>query len=408
MQLITPHENQKKIIQGKKRFNYLKCGRRFGKTILINQLVGRAFINRDKYGNTVIPFKVGLWMPTYKDLSKVWQKLKSDFHDGILKKDESLKQIKTITGGEIDLWSMENPDSGRGMDYDRAIIDEFAKAGKNKQAWQKTIRPTLTDRKGDAWLLSTPKGKHNYFYTIALDHLNDVDWAFWKFTSYDNPYLDPEEIDSAKNQLDKISFQQEYLAEDVDANEKPFLYSFDEKQHTATGLKINNDLPLWLSFDFNVMPQTCSIAQRIDEDTLHIIELLRLDNSSIYNMCDHIRVKYKNYYTVTGDASGNNRQGVTNQTYWQVIKKELRLSDRQIKVRTKNLDHRTSQIICNSVLTHKDIKIDTSLRELIDDITYASTDEHGKIIKTPDRGLHFFDNFRYLLDANFPNIINIK
>jgi hypothetical protein len=410
MQLIKPHKNQIKIIKKKKRFNHIKCGRRFGKTFFINQLLGKAFINKDKNGKKVTPYKIGIWFPTYKDLDHVWQKAKSDFHDGISFKSETLKQIATITGGKIDFWSMENPDSGRGLDYDRAIIDEFAKAGKNKQAWQATIRPTLTDRKGDAWLFSTPKGKRNYFYQMQLDHTTDKDWSFFKFTSYDNPYLDPKEIDSAKNQLDKLTFQQEYLAEDVDANEMPFLYCFDENKHVGNTFALDDSLPLWLSFDFNVLPQTCVLGQRISVDSLRVVDIIKLNNASIYDMCDHIRVKYPHHWIATGDATGKNRSGTTkgNLSYWQIIKKELNLSDQQIKLRSRNLDHTSSQVICNSVLEHKDVVIHNKNKDLIDDCIFAATDENGKLIKTPDRGLHFLDGFRYLLDANFPNVLKIK
>jgi hypothetical protein len=411
LKLIEPHKNQRKIIKGKRRFNHIKCGRRFGKTFFINQLLGKAFANKDKKGKSIIPMKIGIWFPTYKDLDHVWTKAKSDFHSGIAEKSESLHQIKTITGGHIHFWSMENPDSGRGYDYDRAIMDEFAKAKKNKEAWQATIRPTLTDRKGDAWMFSTPKGKRNYFYQLQLDHIEDHDWAFFKFTSYDNPYLDPVEIDSAKKQLDKVTFQQEYLAEDVDANEMPFLYCFDEQKHIGNSFVLADDLPLWLSFDFNVLPMTCVLGQRHNDNTLRVNKIIKLNNASIYDMCDHIKVKYPGYrWIATGDASGKNRSGTTkgNLSYWQIIRKELNLSDYQIKLRSKNLDHTSSQVICNSVLEHKDIVIHKDCKDLVDDCIYAAVDEYGKLIKTPERGLHFLDGFRYLLDANFPNVLKIK
>ena len=407
MNIIHPHENQQKIIKGKKRFNHIKCGRRFGKTIFINQLLIKSFINKTKSGEIFTPFKIGIWFPTYKDLDHVWHKAKSDFYDMISSKNETLKQIYTITGGQIDFWSMENPDSGRGLAYDRAIIDEFAKARKNKEAWQGTIRPTLTDRKGDAWIFSTPKGKHNYFYKMQSEHEKDKNWSFFKFTSYDNPYLDPLEIDEAKNQLDKITFQQEYLAMDVDVNESPFLYSLTDN-HYGEVPEIDSNIPVWLSFDFNVLPQTCIIAQTPDNDTVHVKDIIRLDNASIYKMCDRIKAKFPHYWTVTGDASGRARSGTNNLSYWQIIRNELNLSDNQIKVRSANLSHRNSQVICNSVLEHKNIIIDENIIELISDLESAFTDEQGKLVKTVDKGLHFFDCFRYLLDAVFPDVLRLN
>ena len=411
MKLITPHKNQLILTEQHKRFNHIKCGRRFGKTFFINILLAKAFINESN-GKRTTPFKIGIWFPTYKDLDHVWLKAKSDFHELIASKSETLKQIETISGGKIHFWSMENPDSGRGYDYDRAIIDEFAKAKKNKEAWQNTIRPTLTDRAGDAWIFSTPKGKSNYFFQLQLDHENDDDWAFFTFTSYDNPYLDPQEIDSAKNQLDKISFAQEYLAEDVDANERPFMYCFNEDKNVTTGLKLNPGLPLWFSFDFNVQPMTCLVAQMSDMDTVHVVAIEKRDSASVYDMCDLLKVKYPKYHWMfTGDASGRNRNVAdrSKRSFWKIVKAEMRAQDRQFdRLRRRNLDHISSQIICNSVLEHKNVLINQECKELIDDIRYASLDDNGKLVKTPDRGLHFFDGFRYLLDALFPNILKIK
>ena len=111
---------------------------------------------------------------------------------------------------------------------------------------------------------------------------------------------------------------------------------------------------------------------------------------------------------VTGDASGRNRQGTVNRSYWSIIKQELRLADKQMVIRSKNMDHRSSQIICNSALEHKNIKIDLRCQELINDIKYTSTDEHGKIVKTTQEGRHFSDGFRYLIDSQWPNILKLR
>ena len=39
-------------------------------------------------------------------------------------------QIELITGGKVDFWSLEEPDSGRGRKYKVAVVDEAEKAKK--------------------------------------------------------------------------------------------------------------------------------------------------------------------------------------------------------------------------------------------------------------------------------------
>lgn len=401
VKLKTPHFNQLKILKGAKRFNVIKNGRRFGKTEMAKELASIALDGKF----------VGFWAPTYKDLHEVWNELKYTYYEVIQDKNEQVKQLILITGGKIDMWSMEDPNSGRGRKYHRAIMDEFAKAKKNKEAWQETIRPTLTDFKGDAWFLSTPKGKRNYFYELGLKAKDLPDWTYWHMTTFDNPYIDPLEVEEAKRQLDDITFRQEYLAEDVDANDKPFMYSFDESKHVKPGLTINPHLDLWLSFDFNHTPMTCGIGQRDSLLSLKVIEEIELNDSDPDEMCDYLIAKYPQYMRtvkVTGDASGNNRTGLKRGlTYWKVIRTRLNLKDSQFFVRSKNRFLEDSRVLCNSILQNATIEIDSNCKHLIKDLIYASVDENGDLVKDNAlSGLHHFDWFRYLLDANFPDFID--
>jgi hypothetical protein len=399
--LPNPHPKQAEILIKARRFNHVKCGRRFGKSHLIKELSSIALD-----GNLV-----GIWFPTYKDLSEIWNELKYTFLEVTLRKDEQLKQIRLIGGGVIDFWSMEDPDSGRGRKYHRVVLDEFAKAKKNKQAWEQTIRATLTDYKGDAWILSTPKGKANYFYQLQLEHKEANDWIFWKFRTVDNPYIDPLEVEDAKQSLPPDVFRQEYEAEDVDSNDKPFMYEWNEQRHVRTiPYEINPHLDLWFSFDFNVNPMTCVVAQRPTLKNLIIFDEIRLENSNTEEMCRHLLAKYPGYrYMVTGDASGIKRQTSTQGgvTDWYIIIKTLNLRDIQIRKRKANLPLSDSKTLCNSILYHTNIQIAEKCRHTILDLTYATTDEFGKLIKdNSTTGLHFFDGFRYLCDANYPDFIS--
>ena len=400
-----PHINQQFILDHAKRFNIIKAGRRFGKSAMIKRLSKPAL----QFGQFV-----GIWTPTYKDVSEVWKDLNATFFPAIKKKNEQLKQIETVTGGIIDFWSMDDPNSGRGRKYHKAILDEFAKAKNNKEAWQETIRPTLTDFKGDAWFLSTPKGKNNYFYTLETQMKDQLDWSFFKYTTYDNPFIDPAEIDSARNQLDEITFNQEYLAEDVDINDRPFLYAFEPKKHiTKDKYKPNPNLNLIISFDFNVSPMTCSIGQLLSIRELIVFDSIKLINGSTPEVCDMIIARYPEFrfkIDVTGDSTGVNRSPllVGEINHYVIIKQKLALKDHNLKVKSKNMDLSASRILNNSILQNAKITITDNNTDLIHDLSFASVDHKGDLIKgvaTGSMGLNFFDNFRYMLEACFPDFI---
>jgi hypothetical protein len=92
-------------MQTKRRFNVLKCGRRFGKTSIAKELIIEPALDG---------FPVAYFCPTYKDLNDFWIDIVKILGDAIKQKNEQLKQIRLITGGVIDMWSLDEPDSGRG------------------------------------------------------------------------------------------------------------------------------------------------------------------------------------------------------------------------------------------------------------------------------------------------------
>lgn len=403
IRIPKPHKNQEFILNNAKRFNVVKCGRRFGKTTIIKKLCKPSL----KDGH-----KTGIFTPTYKDVAEVWKDLNNVFFPAIKKKNEQLKQIELKSGGVIDFWSMEDPNSGRGRKYHRVIMDEFAKAKKNKEAWQETIRPTLTDYKGDAWFLSTPKGKNNYFFQLELLMKAQPDWSFFKFTTYDNPKLDPLEIDSARNQLDDLTFRQEYLAEDVDANDRPYLYSFDEKKHVIPRSSFipNPHLPILFSYDFNKEPMTALVAQQTDLLEATVFDEIELQNGSTPEITEILKAKYIKWFgnqDVTGDATGRNRSALTvgNLNHYRIIKDLLQLMDRNIKVPKQNMAHRDSRVLGNSVLQNARFRITDNCQRTIMDCIYASVDEEGELIKTQDQGRHFFDNVRYVIHEFYPDFV---
>jgi len=410
------HPKQGYITANAKRFNHIRCGRRFGKTTLIEELTSIALDGK----------RVGVWFPSYKDLSEVWKEVKNMYRpvthavydqiSMIKRKDEQLKQIELITGGLIDFWSMENPDSGQGRKYHRAIIDESAKATKLYEAWENTIRPTLTDYEGDAFIMSRPKGKNNPFYLIEEKHKPFPNWAFFHFTSYDNctdqgGYLKRSEIDEAKSQLDDINFRQEYLAEYVDANDRPFLYKFSEAKHVVDSYQPNPHLPITISFDFNKDPMTALVGQQVDLLTSYAFAEINLPEGSTPEVCDMILVDYGKKWNgnidVTGDATGRNRSAmiVGNLNHYRIIKSKLELNDDNLKVPKQNMAHSDSRVLCNSVLQNANFFITRNCTKTIKDATSAFVDASGELVKTQMEGLHHFDTLRYLIHCFYPDFI---
>lgn len=327
----------------------------------------------------------------------VWREIKDITQSIIYNINEQEKRIELLGGGTINMWSLEAPNAVRGNKFKRAVIDEAEIISGLKDTWERVIRATLTDLKGDAWFLSTPAFGETYFKKLC--RIENDNWMNWRFTSYDNPHLDPAEIDEAKQTLDESVFRCEFLAEDVSLAVNKFIYNFDRAKHIIKGLEAIPGLPIILSFDFNVEPITCLVGQCNGMDEVRVLDEYRLMNSDIVELCQRIIADYPDkMLIVTGDASGQNRTAIKRDlNYYKIIQAELNLVIGQFQLPPMNPPIKNTRVLCNSLLgRHKNYHFSDRVPYLVLDIEECEVDENGNIDKTKDKHKsHLLDAWRY-------------
>lgn len=200
---LTP--SQKTVALDLHRFRVMCCGRRFGKTLLaLDQIKARASVPNSR---------VAYISPTYQQARDIaWEALKKDCREAAESINESRLEIRLVNSSIIFLRGWESVETLRGQLFDLIVIDEVAMMRNFWINWQEVIRPTLTDRRGEAIFISSPKG-FNHFYDLYNLQETDTDFKSFHFTTYDNPYIPVDEIDKAKMQLTSDRFAQEYLAD---------------------------------------------------------------------------------------------------------------------------------------------------------------------------------------------------
>jgi hypothetical protein len=393
----TLHPGQRHILKNARRFNVISCGRRFGKT----EMAKRLLLIGDDNG-AINGYPVAYFCPTFKMLSEVWRGVNQMYQSIIKNKSEQEKRIEFITGGVIEYWSMENIDSVRGRKYKRVVIDEAAivSGERLKMAWEQSIRPLLTDYEGDAWFLSTPKGKKHYYATLAGNHEKDPQrWAFFQMPTTANPYINPDEVESAKNELPPVVFAQEYLAEFTDmASDNLFIYAFDRKKHIPTvPYTYDKALPVYISVDFNVSPMTAIVVQMdLHQRFIRVIGEYRLMNSDVFALCDRIKQDYDTRFIyITGDSAGWNRSAGNrgHKSMYDIIQGQLNLNWTQIKTpRGKPSGYvAEKRQVTNSLLArHPDFTF-SNCPFLIDDIENVDANESGQMDKSDLNRTHLLD-----------------
>jgi len=200
------HQAQRQIVSEARRFNALCCGRRFGKSTLGVQLLARTALG----GKPAACF-----FPTYRMLAEVWRDLVARLAPITRGKREQEHRLDLLTGGVIEMWSLQEPNVARGRKYARVVIDEAAMIAPLEEAWQAVIRPTLTDYAGDAWFLSTPKGQNYFAALYDKGQQAEGDWQSWRMPSHQNPHLPPSELVALQDELPALVYAQEVLAEIV-------------------------------------------------------------------------------------------------------------------------------------------------------------------------------------------------
>lgn len=210
------HSGQQRVEEmlDARRFVALMCGRRWGKT---KYGVRRAAIIALNGGS------VGWFAPTYKIAGEAWRELVSRLGPGALRIHQDDKRIELKGGGTVEVWTMDAPDPARGRRYHFVVIDEAGIVKGLLGIWQAAVRPTLTDFRGKALFLGTPKGRSGeYARLFANAERGEDGWGAIRAETLDNPWIDPEEIELARKELPEEIFNQEYRGIPADDGGNPF------------------------------------------------------------------------------------------------------------------------------------------------------------------------------------------
>lgn len=226
------HPKQKKIIGSRARFKVVRAGRRGGKTFM--NIEDMLFIAMSGDHRNV--FYIA---PTQIQARKiVWEDLKKRLN-GIGKINESRLEVEVPTqdGGlsRIYIAGWENRENFRGMSADHIVFDELDTMVGFMSGWQDIFRPALSDKKGTATFIGTPKKENPNLRRLEKIAEEEEDYAFFHYQTKDNPHIDEEEIEKARQEVDSESFRQEYLAEYVDSGTTLFDYAalVDMKSNTV-------------------------------------------------------------------------------------------------------------------------------------------------------------------------------
>jgi hypothetical protein len=256
---------QQEVFKDSTRFKVVAAGRRCGKsrmaavTLLIEGL-------KCPQGSAVLYVS-----PTMGQSRQIiWDLLLDLGREVIQSSHVNNLDITLINGARIYVRGADRPDTLRGVSLTYAVLDEVADI--KPEAWEQVIRASLSDKRGRALFIGTPKGRNWFYDTFKLgESEDDPDWKSWHFTTADNPLIDSKEIESAKKTLSTFAFKQEYMASFTNAGSDIF-----KEEWIKYGVEPDYG-SYFIAVDLagfeEVAKQAANSKKRLDESAISIVKV---------------------------------------------------------------------------------------------------------------------------------------
>ena len=256
---------QQEVFKDTTRFKVVAAGRRCGKsrmaavTLLIEGL-------KCPQGSAVLYVS-----PTMGQSRQIiWDLLLDLGREVIQSSHVNNLDITLINGARIYVRGADRPDTLRGVSLTYAVLDEVADI--KPEAWEQVIRASLSDKRGRALFIGTPKGRNWFYDTFKLgESEDDPDWKSWHFTTADNPLIDQKEIESAKKTLSTFAFKQEYMASFTNAGSDIF-----KEEWIKYGVEPSYG-SYYIAVDLagfeEVAKQAANSKKRLDESAISIVKV---------------------------------------------------------------------------------------------------------------------------------------
>lgn len=311
--------------------------------------------------------------------------------------------------------SADKPSSLTGKNLTDIILDEYDKIKSvkdQKDVWNECIARTRQADFGTVSPVTTPEGFRNT-YELYGKHLKKG-FKLIRARTPDNFFLPKDYIENLYEQYSYELVQQYIEAQFVNLTQGKVYYPFDRNAHVKK-LELRKDIPIRLTFDFNVNPMTTSICQIVDaSDSKHqskvvnVLKTINTRNSNTEKQCREIKefLRDKNNELIMyGDAT-NQKRTESNYTNWEIIKAHFPQAN-YYNIPTSNpaVMDRINSVNSKLLNSHNKIGIliDPDCTPLIDDFEKIVWKEGKNEIDKSDKDLtHNSDNIGYLVWQEFP------
>ena len=270
---IVPRKPFRAFLLSTTRWSCLVAHRRAGKTVACIQKLIKSAVECEKPNG-----RFAYIAPFYAQAKDVASAYLKQFIEGIpgTKSNEGELWVESSNGARIRLYGADNYDRMRGIYLDGAVLDEYGDM--DPRAWPEVIRPALSDRKGWATFIGTPKGR-NAFWEVHEHAKKSRDWFDLTLRASETGIVDESELADARAMMTPEQYAQEFecsfdaaivgayygsLIADAESDGRITEVSVDPSLpiHTAWDLGIGDSTAIWV---FQAGPEGMRLVDHIED-----------------------------------------------------------------------------------------------------------------------------------------------
>lgn len=190
-------------------------------------------------------------------------------HEGELRVDLPNK-------GRVRLYGADNYDRLRGIYLDGVVLDEYGDM--DPRAWPEVIRPALSDRKGWAMFIGTPKGRNHFsdLWDLATGR-EKADWFSLMLKASETGLLSLDELADARKTMTEDQYDAEFECSFQAAVVGAYFgkeMSNAEKEKRICGVPWQPEIKVHTAWDLGVGDDTAIWFAQIVGKEIHVIDYL--------------------------------------------------------------------------------------------------------------------------------------
>ena len=239
-------------------------------------------------------------------------------------------KLKFKNGSEILFRHMEEPNKLKSLNLGFVELEEMSDIpeGTFKMLLgrlRQTIKPEW-EAKGFKYRIfghTNPEPAKGWIYKHFVEQKPD-NYRLILAPTTQNTFLAPDFVESLKEAYDEQYYRINVLGEFGDYTSGLVVKNFTSDN--VKELHYQPDLPLHLTWDFNVDPMSC-ICAHIADDTVFYFDEFILENATTESTINEVIKRYPNHkgrIIINGDASGDNRSTQSEWSNYVIIRNALR------------------------------------------------------------------------------------